>query len=68
MDDTDFLFGVLIDQYTLARSFTLEADRRLTDHWTIEGELRFTNGLTDKDPIYSIRRDDHLQIRATYHF
>lgn len=68
VDDTDFLFGILIDQHTLARSFTLEADRRLTDHWTIEGELRITNGLTDKDPIYSIRRDDHLQIRATYHF
>ncbi|MBL4908047.1 MAG: hypothetical protein JKX94_11390, partial [Sneathiella sp.] len=68
VDNTDFIAGVLIDQHTLARSFTIEAKRRLTDHWTLEGELRITNGLTDKDPIYSVRRDDHLQIRATYHF
>jgi len=67
-NDTDFLAGVLIDRNTNAHSFSLEADRRLSDHWTVEAELRISGGLTAEDVSFDARRDNHLQVRATYYF
>ncbi len=67
-NDTDFLAGVLIDRITQAQSYSIEADTRLNDQWTIEGELRITHNLQTKDPGYGARRDDHLQIRLTRYF
>ncbi|MDV7341792.1 hypothetical protein RYZ26_19485 [Terasakiella sp. A23] len=67
-DDTDFLAGVLVDRITQAQSFSMEADTRINDQWTIEAELRITNDLATKDPGYGARRDDHIQIRLTRYF
>ncbi len=67
-DDTDFLAGVLIDRITQAQSYTIEADTRLNDQWTLEAELRISNDLETKDILYGARRDDHLQIRLTRYF
>ncbi len=67
-DDTDFLAGVLIDRISQSQSFTVEADTRLNDNWTLEAELRITNSLTSKDPSFESRRDSHLQIRLARYF
>lgn len=68
VDDTDLLAGILIDRLSHARSFTVEADRRLTDNLSVEAELRISDGLTVDDPTYGSRRDDHLQVRLSYYF
>ncbi|WP_085899748.1 hypothetical protein [Kiloniella majae] len=68
VEDTDFLAGVIVDRLSHARSFSIEADRRLNDRWTIEAELRITDGLTTKELQYDVRRDDHLQVRLSYYF
>lgn len=67
-NDTDFLAGILLDRITQAQSYSVEADTRLNDQWTIEAELRISNDLQTKDPSYGARRDDHLQIRLKYYF
>lgn len=67
-DDTDFLAGVLVDRITNAQSFSIEADTRLNDEWTLEAELRISNDLQTKDLLYGARRDDHVQIRLTRYF
>ncbi|MCZ4279552.1 hypothetical protein O4H49_02105 [Kiloniella laminariae] len=66
--DTDFLAGVVFDRLDHDKSFSIEANRRLDDHWTIEGELRLSDGISESSPIYDARRDDHLQVRLNYYF
>ncbi|MEH6631092.1 MAG: hypothetical protein V7776_09705 [Halopseudomonas aestusnigri] len=68
VEDTDFLAGMIIDRKTHARSFTIEADRRLSDRWTVEGELRLSDGISSSEPLYDTRRDDHVQVRFNYFF
>ncbi len=68
VEDTDFLAGMIIDRKTHARSFTIEADRRLSDRWTVEGELRLSDGIISSEPLYDTRRDDHVQVRFNYFF
>ena len=67
-DDTDFLAGVLVDRFTGAQSYSMEADTRLTDQWTAEIEVRITNNLTPNDTIYGARRDSHAQVRLIRYF
>ncbi len=67
-DDTDFLAGILIDRISQSRTFSAESSTRLSDNWTIEGELRIVNSLTSKDPSYGARRDSHLQVRLARYF
>lgn len=67
-DDTAFLAGVLVDRISQARSYSFEANTRLTDELTLEGELRISDELTTKDPAYGARRDNHLQLRLSYYY
>ena len=68
VEDTDFLAGMIIDRKSHTRSFSIEADRRLSERWTVEGELRISDAITRSDPLYDVRRDDHVQVRFNYFF
>lgn len=67
-DDTSILGGVIIDTETQAQSFSFEASKRLNDHLTFEGELRVYANQPATDPLYSVRDDDHLQLRISYYY
>ena len=65
---TEFLLGVIQDRDGKARSFSLEASRRLTDHLKLDAEGRVFTGLAPSDPLYSLRQDDYLQLGLNYFF
>ncbi|MEQ8710170.1 MAG: hypothetical protein RIC36_14355 [Rhodospirillales bacterium] len=67
VDDTDFLGGVLIAPTTGKGSLSIEADTRLTDHWTAELEIRLYRPDAG-DPQFGARRDHHLQLRLARYF
>lgn len=66
-DDTSFLGGVVVDRDSGAMSFSVEAERRLTDSLSLEIEGRASDGLTTSDPSYGARKDHHIQIRLSYY-
>jgi len=68
-EGTELLAGAIIDQSDQATTFTLEAERRLGDRWTIEMEARlFVNVPPSDTLLYGIRRDDHLLLRLSRFF
>ena len=68
VDDTDILAGVGFDHENQTTFFSVEADTRLNDNWTIEGEMRIFTNVDDEDPAFGSRSDDHLQIRLARYF
>ncbi len=65
---TEALFGVIADRKDNARSYNLEASRRLGDNWTVEVEARLFSSPSPGDPLFSFRDDDHVQITLARHF
>lgn len=68
VQSTEFLLAVIQDRGGKARSFSLEASRRLTDHLKLEAEGRVFTGLKPNDPVYSFRQDSYLQLGLNYFF
>jgi len=65
---SELLAGVLVDRQTLAWTFNLEAERRLTDHLLAEVRARaFGNG-EPPGIIDQLSRDDYVQISLRYYF
>lgn len=67
-DDTSVLAGVLFDVENTSTAGTIEAERRLTDHFKLELEGRFIFRAAEDDPLFFIRRDDSITLRLTYSF
>lgn len=65
---TDFLAGAIVDADTQATLVNVEASRRIGDRWKIELEGRAFVNLGPSDVLFSIRDDDHLQIRLARYF
>jgi len=65
---TEFLLAMIQDRTDKARSFSLEASRRLTDYIKLVVEGRAFAGLATTDPMYSFRQDDYLQLGLNYYF
>jgi len=68
VQSTEALIGLIADRRSSARSFSMEASRRLTDHWKLALDLRAYQRLPTNDPLYGLRDDDYLQLELTYHF
>lgn len=65
---TDFLFGVIQDLDTTTRNLALEANRRLSDNWSLSLEgLAFLN-VTSDDPQFGVRKDSFVQAELSYNF
>ncbi|WP_218048854.1 hypothetical protein [Curvivirga aplysinae] len=67
-DDTSFLGGVIYDPSSKATSFSVEAETRLSDFWSIELEGRMYQNIGKEELLYSSRDDDHIQLRLTRYF
>ena len=66
--DTRVLAGITSDLDGRSKFFNFEASRRLGDRWRIEAEMRIFWDVEGSDPLFSIRRDDYLQIELARFF
>ena len=64
---TSVLAGAIVDDQTGAALVTIEASRRLGDRWTIELEA-MAFFVPSTALLYSMRRDDYVQLRLSRFF
>lgn len=68
-EGTSLLVGVIFDVENASTAGTVEAERRLTDHFKLELEARLIfDADEDDDLLFAIRRDDSVTLRLTYSF
>ncbi len=65
---TELLVGVIDNRDSSARLFNLEASRRLGKSWKLSLEARGYGKIPATDPIYSLRRDDYVQLELARYF
>lgn len=68
IQDTAVLAGVIVDQDHGAQAWRLEASRRLGETWTGSLEAVVFANPQPEDPLYALRRDDHLMLELVYWF
>ncbi len=68
VQSTDLLAGVIFDRDSSAKSFSLEASRRLGESWKVEFEARFFSDIPSNDLQYVYRNEDYLQIFLARYF
>ena len=57
--------GAIVDLEGDATSFSIEASRRLGDHYTLALEMRSFVGLSEDDLLYAFRKDNYLQLELS---
>jgi hypothetical protein len=67
VQDTSVLMGVVIDRDDRSRLFSIEAERRLGSHWTIELEARLFREIDRDSDLMAFENDSFLSLRAAYH-
>ena len=67
-DGTNLLAGIIFDPDSHAKIISLEGETRLSDFWKVEVELGLYEDLEPTEPLYAIRKDDHIQIRLSRYF
>jgi hypothetical protein len=65
---TEMLFGVIVDNNTNTRFYSIEASRRLSNNWKISLEGRINTNLKASDALFSQRNDDYLQLELAWYF
>lgn len=68
IDDTQLLAGVIVDVSDGEQLWTLEAERRLSDHWSAELIARVFTGAAQRSPAYAFDADDYVQLQLRYYF
>lgn len=68
VQSTDLLAGIIFDRDSSAKSFNLEASRRLGDSWKLELEARFFSDIPKNDLQYVFRNDDYIQLSLDWYF
>jgi len=66
--NSEVLLGIVADRDSDARFINLEASRRLADNWKLSLEARAFASIPSTDPLYSMRRDDYVQLELTRYF
>ena len=66
--DAGWLIGVVLDTSGHDRFFNLEADRRLSNHLTLDIEARFFWNTEPGDLFNAFKRDDYVQLHMSYFF
>ncbi len=67
VQSSTLLAGVVVDRDTRARQFSLEAERRLSNHWSLELESRWFSGGGDVVAT-ALRDDSHITLRLSRYF
>lgn len=66
--DSAILAGAVSDRSSGATALSVEAERRLGQHWKLQLEARLFFGTPSDDILYGFRNDDHLTLRLTRYF
>lgn len=66
--DSTLLAGWFQDRQSPAKIIQLEAGRRIGEQFKLSLELRVFRDQPEKDPLHSLRNDDHLQLELAYYF
>ncbi len=66
--DSNLLAGVVYDPDSSETFFNVEAERRFGDNIKAELRLRTFTGADPEEALFSIERDDYLQLRITRYF
>ena len=66
--DTTVLVGLIQDINGSSRNIFVEASRRIGDSFKLEVEARIFMNPTRRDPIFSLRRDNFVQMKLVYSF
>ena len=62
------LAGCIVDLDDGGSLCSVEASRRGGQSWLVSLEARVFSGLDAQDPLFSLRRDDYLQLEFAYYF
>jgi hypothetical protein len=65
---SELLFGIVQDRHSDARFLNLEASRRLGRSWKLSMEARAFTHIPQTDPLFSLRRDDYVQLELGWYF
>jgi hypothetical protein len=65
---SEALMGWIQDINSAGTTFTLEASRRITNHWRISLNAFFILDSSSSDIIHDLRNDDYLQLELFYYF
>lgn len=68
MASTEALVGLGYDLDYGSYSGLIEASHRLAESWLLSIDGRFFNSDDEQDPLYSLRRDDHIQLNLEWFF
>lgn len=68
VQSSDALLGMVLDLDTDTFLLSLEASRRLGDHWRIYLEARGFSNVNPSDPLLLLSNDEYLQIELAYFF
>jgi hypothetical protein len=65
---SELLVGLIHDLSNEDISWNIEASRRIGDRWKVSLEGRFFSIDDDSSLLYSVRRDDYLQLELARYF
>lgn len=65
---TEALIGIINDRDDDTNIFSVEASRRVGEHWKAELEIRKFSSDSTSNPVYGFRQDDHLRLNLGYYF
>ena len=68
IQDTDLLAGVSVDPSSSEISYSVEAERRIGDNYTIELRARFFSGSDAGEDGFALEQDDYIQLQFKRHF
>ena len=68
IQDTEILFGGIIDLEHSTRLYSIEANRRFGESWNVEAEGRIFNNVSQKEFIYFVREDSFVELSVSRFF
>lgn len=68
VEDTALLAGVILDLDQEERIFSLEFERRLTDHLSLEVEGQVFDNVDSGDVLGGFARDSYVEVRLSWYF
>lgn len=67
-DDTSVLAGIAVDLDTHELFLNIEAERRFSDHLSVDLQLRSFMNAKPGDALYAVRQDDYVQLRLSWYY
>jgi hypothetical protein len=68
VQSTEALIGLMFDRHSQAKSWNLEASRRLGQSWKLNLEARAFEKIPPQDSFYGMRKDDYVQLELAWYF